>query len=612
MSSDNKLSRRRFLGATGGAAGAVALAGCSDNGDGADETTTEAGTTTEETTTVEQEVYSPGSIAVEAVGEYELEITIESPFHQALQMLAYASFAGVPEGIVGDVEGYDGEMSYEEFATSSPIGSGPFEFEDWTQGTEASVTAFDDYHGDVPDIDRVHWQVLERDSAQYNYAMNRNADLFEIPTSQYDPDLVDVEETDAEGREIGTYGPVRNGDTVNYVGVPTIDTFYIGFNMDAVPKPVRQAFAYAANQETLVKEVFKGRGVPAYHLTPPSIYPGGAEEYTSHAEEGYPYGFNESMVAEARQVMEEAGYSADDPYEVQWTQYQSDTWSEMAQILRDQLTSAHIDMQIEQADFSTLTQRGRNGNLEVYTLGWLADYPAPDNFLSLLNPPLTDTSRDDPVSYLNWTSENGDAAQDAEDAYTTIDDNKQPTDEAEQARNEAAVLIEEANWEDVGFLNLLHSIEELFWYDTIDYSPFGGMGISRQMYNTVSTTDEKDDNELARILTGTITTIDPVAATDTASGEIITQVFDPLTNYQDGTTTVTNLTAADYTVSDDYLTYTFELDEDATFHDGSDVTAEDFVYSFERLAGSENSRRSYFLLDTLGVSHETETVTVEE
>ncbi|UWG46399.1 ABC-type transport system, periplasmic component [Halanaeroarchaeum sp. HSR-CO] len=606
------MSRRRFLGATGGAAGAVALAGCSGNGDGTDDTTTEAGTTTEETTTVEQEVYKPGSIAVEAVGEYELEIQIDAPFHASLQMLAYSSFSAVPEGVVGDVEGYDGEMSYEEFATSSPIGSGPFEFDNWTQGTEASVSAYDDYYGEAAALDSIHWQVLERDSARFNYAMNRNADLFTIPTSQYDPDLVSVDETDAEGRSLGTYGPVRNGDTLNYVGVPTINTFYIGFNMNEVPKPVRQAFAYAANQELLVNEVFKGRGVPAYHLTPPSIYPGGAGEYNSHAEENYPYGYNESRVAEARQVMEEAGYSADDPYEVQWTQYQSDTWLEMAQILRDQLASAHIDMQIEQADFSTLLQRGRNGNLEAYTLGWIADYPAPDNFLGLLDPPQTQTSMDAPVSYINWNSENGDAAQDAEDAYDVIDDNKAPTDDAKAQRSEAAVLMEEANWEDVGFINLYHRLDEYFWYDTIEYNPFGGMGISRQKYNKVTTTDQKDDNTLNRILTGTITTIDPIASTSTAGGEIISQVFDALTNYQDGTTTVTNLGAVDYSVSDDFLTYTFQLEEDATFHDGSDVTAQDYVYSLERLAGSENSRRSYFLLDTLGVSHETETVTVEQ
>lgn len=42
--------------------------------------------------------------------------------------------------------------------------------------------------------------------------------------------------------------------------------------------------------------------------------------------------------------------------------------------------------------------------------------------------------------------------------------------------------------------------------------------------------------------------------------------------------------ATEYTVSDDGLTYTLSLVENATFHDGSDFTAADVVYSFERMA----------------------------
>jgi peptide/nickel transport system substrate-binding protein len=42
--------------------------------------------------------------------------------------------------------------------------------------------------------------------------------------------------------------------------------------------------------------------------------------------------------------------------------------------------------------------------------------------------------------------------------------------------------------------------------------------------------------------------------------------------------------ATDYTVSDDGLTYTFNLVENATFHDGSAFTSEDVVFTFDRLA----------------------------
>ena len=42
--------------------------------------------------------------------------------------------------------------------------------------------------------------------------------------------------------------------------------------------------AYVVNQEQFVESVFKQRGSGAYHLTPPSIYPGGGNAYNSHYE----------------------------------------------------------------------------------------------------------------------------------------------------------------------------------------------------------------------------------------------------------------------------------------------------------------------------------------
>ncbi len=430
--------------------------------------------------------YKPDTLGLEAVDEKTLKMELSAPFHATIQMMAYTSFAPIPEGTLGDIEGYDGEMDYEEFATSNPIGAGPFTLEQYSSGTEVKVSARDDHYRGGAELDGVHWQVLEKSQPRYNYAMNKNADLFSIPTTFYEPGKVNVERTDSAGRMLGTYGPVRNGETVNYVGTPTIDAFYIGFNMEKVPKPVRQAFAYVANQELFINEVFKGRGQAAYHFMPPSTYPGGAKEYTNHAESEYPYGVGEAQQEKAVQVMEEAGYGPDNRFEVQFTQYQSDSWKQMAQILRDRLSSAYIDMNIEQAPFSSLLSRGRNGKLEAYTLGWIADWPAPDNFLQLLNPPQTDTSLSAPISYINWGTEGADSdvAQKAADAYETVTNNQAPTEEDQQARNEAYVTIAEANWEDVGFLPIYHSISENFWYDTVqNFTPPGGMGLSRTQWD---------------------------------------------------------------------------------------------------------------------------------
>lgn len=447
---------------------------------------------THETETVEKEdgstaeEYKANSLGVTAVDETTLEIELDEPFASSLEMLAYTSFSAIPEGILGDIEGYDGDMEHSKFESEQPIGAGPFEFESWETNTKARVSRYDDYHGSTANVNGITWQIIEDPTAQYNRSMNKNTDIISMPTTKYSRNKVSIEETKDNGLETGTYGPLRNGETANYSRIPSIGVFYIGFNMDAVPKPVRQAFAYTLNQKRMVEEVFKGRGEKAYHTTPPAIYPGGAKGYEQHAKESYPYGYDERKLDEATKVMEDAGYGPNNKYEIEWTQYESDTWKSMAETLRQQLDRAHIKMNISSAPFSTLTERGRKGNLEVYTLGWIADWPAPDNFLQLLNPPQTDTSESDPISYLNWNEENGDAAGQAEKAWQKVLDNPAPSEEDTAARDEAYVQLEEANWEDVGFLNVYHSLNERLWYDWVDIEPPGAMGGSRQKYNNVS------------------------------------------------------------------------------------------------------------------------------
>jgi peptide/nickel transport system substrate-binding protein len=429
--------------------------------------------------------YEPGTLATEAVDDYTFRFEISQPFHAALQLLSNDQFGALPEGIVGDVEGYEGEMPYGEFASENPVGAGPFTLEQWESGTSAAVSRFENYHGSGPKIDGVQWQMIEDSTAVYNYAMEGNADVFDIPTANYSASKVSIERTDDQGREFGTYGPLRNGETANYLGVPTLSVFYLGFRMPQVPKPVRQAVAYALNQNTTVEKSFKGRGVPAYHYSVPSVYPGGAQAYEQHAKQQYPYGYNETRVDEARRVMEEAGYSQEDKYELELTMYQSKTWQETAKRLRDKLASAHIAMTIQQAQFSTLLTRVRNGSVQMFTLGWIVPWAAPDAFVKHLNPRTSSEDVKAQESYNNWSTD-GEAAQKAISAWEQVQNNTAPTDSAQQARNEAYVAMEEANWAAVANLPVYHETTSRFWYDSVDIPPFGTAGDYKQKFNEVT------------------------------------------------------------------------------------------------------------------------------
>ncbi|WP_128476949.1 ABC transporter substrate-binding protein [Halorussus pelagicus] len=436
--------------------------------------------------------YKPGTMDVTAEDDYTLTLELSEPFHAVLEMLAYTSFAVLPEGVLGDIDGYDGQMGYQEFSTANPIGAGPFEFDTWSSNTEAEVTKFDDYHGDTASVDGIHWNIMSDSQAQYTYGtVNQNADIIyggQLPTSQYNRDKVTIEETDDLGRDLGTYGETASGTTMDYSAISPIGAFYMGFNSDAVPKAVRQAAAYALNQQEAVNQIFKGRGEGSYHFTPPSIYPDGPDAYDKHAKENYPYGYNKTQLDKARKVMEDAGYGPDNRASFTFTVYESSsTWPDLGKLLRDKLASAYVDMSIDTAPFSTLLKRGRNGNLEAYSLGWVMDYPAPDNFLELLYPPRTDTSLESPTSYFNWSGT--DASKQAKQAWEKVQNNPQPTDEHKAKRNEAYIKMEEANWEDVVLLPTYHDISERFSYDWVDAPHHGAAEYSRQMYNNVEIGD---------------------------------------------------------------------------------------------------------------------------
>ncbi|MCL2281322.1 MAG: peptide ABC transporter substrate-binding protein [Dehalococcoidia bacterium] len=87
-------------------------------------------------------------------------------------------------------------------------------------------------------------------------------------------------------------------------------------------------------------------------------------------------------------------------------------------------------------------------------------------------------------------------------------------------------------------------------------------------------------------------TLDPALAGDSTSNEYIMQIFSGLVRLDDSLEPVPDI-ASNWHVSSDGLTYTFQLRQNVTFHDGSKVTASTFKYAWERtcspLIGSQTA-----------------------
>ncbi len=97
-----------------------------------------------------------------------------------------------------------------------------------------------------------------------------------------------------------------------------------------------------------------------------------------------------------------------------------------------------------------------------------------------------------------------------------------------------------------------------------------------------STSTETESQTLIAAIGGEPDQLDPHITSAYFSFQVLENVYDTLVE-PDENLAMQPALAESWEVSDDLLTWTFDLREGVTFHDGSDFTADDVVYSYKRI-----------------------------
>ncbi len=93
----------------------------------------------------------------------------------------------------------------------------------------------------------------------------------------------------------------------------------------------------------------------------------------------------------------------------------------------------------------------------------------------------------------------------------------------------------------------------------------------------------KDPTTFVAVSFGEPDLLDPALDYETAGGEVLQNVYETLVTYKGNTLSEFEpLLAESWELSDDGLTYSFQLHQGVQFHDGADLTASDVTYSFVR------------------------------
>lgn len=109
----------------------------------------------------------------------------------------------------------------------------------------------------------------------------------------------------------------------------------------------------------------------------------------------------------------------------------------------------------------------------------------------------------------------------------------------------------------------------------------------------------KGDNTLNVMVEVEVESLDPQVATDGTSFEVIADFTDGL-KQMDANGSVINALCAEETVSEDGLTYTFKIRDDANWSNGEPVTAADFVFAWQRAADPVLASEYSYMLSDIG------------
>ncbi|MDN5862930.1 MAG: ABC transporter substrate-binding protein, partial [Salinisphaera sp.] len=223
----------------------------------------------------------------------------------------------------------------------------------------------------------------------------------------YDTSGVSAESFDqvisfSTGQPLLTPGMQERGIALYTTVAPTV--FYTGFNMldDVVggysepARKLRRAISIALDYEEFIDIFLNGRGIPAQGPIPPPVFGHlsareGLNQYVFRWVDGGP---ERRPIEDARELLAEAGYpNGIDPQTGEpLTLYLDTTGTSPGAAARlawyrKQLGKINIQLIIRNTTFNRLQQKMASGNIQLFFLGWIADYPDPENFLFLLYGP---------------------------------------------------------------------------------------------------------------------------------------------------------------------------------------------------------------------------------
>ena len=284
---------------------------------------------------------------INVVDERTIQITIDGPKRYFLAKLAHPTSFIVDQATVeNDPRNW----------TETPNGSGPFVIESWEHDNLLVLARNQSFYREQARLDRVRMLM----GAQANNAL--------VLYEQGEIDMTSVPAF-ALARAQDESGPLAK----QLVSVPQLSLYYIGMNVAIPPfddPKVRQAFALLVDRARLAEVSLSRSAQAARGILPPGM-------------PGYNPSLPEATIdmARAKQLLSESRYggAAGLPPIVAY----GGGWTGTLRDIAQEELGITIEVR-DYEDFGAYLAALDANQFALYSAGWVADYPDPENFLDLL------------------------------------------------------------------------------------------------------------------------------------------------------------------------------------------------------------------------------------
>ncbi|MFC2071913.1 peptide ABC transporter substrate-binding protein [Chloroflexota bacterium] len=287
---------------------------------------------------------------VRVINDYTLQVTIDAPKSYFLSKLTY------PTAFIVDRANVESGSEW----WRSPNGTGPFKLREWDENSRFVLERNELYYGKLAEVDFV---VLHLWGG--------------VPMNMYETSEIDVAGVSLSyiDRVTDKAGPFYR----ELVIVPELSFDYIGFNTTKPPFDdvnIRRAFSQSIDKDKLVSLVFRDMVQRADSILPP----------------GMP-GFNKDLsglnydVDKAKQLIRESKYgdvSKLPPITITTLGWGGLISRGLEAIIDQWRQNLGVEVKVRQLEPERFLYHLRQEKDEMFDMGWIADYPHPQDFLDVL------------------------------------------------------------------------------------------------------------------------------------------------------------------------------------------------------------------------------------